>query len=118
MTEQEAKKILERDYEENIHEEGYKEEFADVLEAEKVAISALEELQMYKDGKLGLVPMGTLEKYAEDCEKLRKENEALKNRCRALTKGTVCFFCPMECKHRSVKFRKEAEECQEQRSKE
>lgn len=42
MTVEEAKVILERDYDENIHEEGYKEEFADVLEAEKVAISALE----------------------------------------------------------------------------
>ena len=40
-----------------------------------------------------------------EIEKLREYNEALKTRCRALTNGTVCFYCPMECKHRTEAFR-------------
>ncbi len=34
-----------------------------------------------------------------------KENKALKNRCYALSDGTMCFFCPLECEHRSSDFR-------------
>lgn len=40
-----------------------------------------------------------------DVEKIEKENEALKTRCRVLTNGTMCFFCPLECKNRTEKFR-------------
>ena len=38
-------------------------------------------------------------------EELKKENKALKNRCYVLSKGAMCFFCPMECEHRSCDFR-------------
>ena len=36
---------------------------------------------------------------------LQKENNQLKNRCFALTRGTICLFCPMECEHRTEDFR-------------
>lgn len=29
----------------------------------------------------------------------------LQNRCYALSRGNLCFFCNMECKHRSVEAR-------------
>lgn len=31
----------------------------------------------------------------------------LQNRCFALSKGTLCFYCPMECPHRQSEFRGE-----------
>ena len=40
-------------------------------------------------------------------EKLVADNGALKNRCRTLTHGSMCFFCPMECDNRSMPFRGE-----------
>jgi len=44
-------------------------------------------------------------------EEIKKENKALKNRCYVLSGGSMCFFCPMECEHRSCDFRnKESEE--------
>lgn len=47
-------------------------------------------------------------------EEIKKENKALKNRCYVLSKGTMCFFCPMECEHRNCDFRnKESEELNE-----
>lgn len=36
---------------------------------------------------------------------LKKENEQLKNRCFALTKGSLCFFCPLKCERRQAQFR-------------
>jgi len=38
-------------------------------------------------------------------EKLEHENKALKNRCHVLSMGTICFYCPLECEHRSCDFR-------------
>ena len=40
-----------------------------------------------------------------EINKLKEYNKALRYRCKALTKGTVCFYCPMECEHRTVAFR-------------
>ena len=36
---------------------------------------------------------------------LKKENEVLKNRCYALSKGSLCLFCTIECNFRVVDFR-------------
>lgn len=41
----------------------------------------------------------------DEIEKLKKENEQLKNRCHAMTHGVICLFCPMECKFRGESFR-------------
>lgn len=38
-------------------------------------------------------------------EEREKENKALKNRCYVLSNGAMCFFCPMDCEHRSSEFR-------------
>ena len=38
-------------------------------------------------------------------EEFEKENKALQNRCYAVTGGTLCLFCPIDCDHRSTKFR-------------
>ncbi len=38
-------------------------------------------------------------------EKLQQENKMLKNRCRALTMGTMCMYCPYECERRSERYR-------------
>ena len=39
----------------------------------------------------------------DEIQKLRNENEVLKNRCFALSGcGQMCFFCKMECKHKSM----------------
>ena len=43
-------------------------------------------------------------------KELDKENKVLKNRCFALTHGTMCFFCPLNCEHRSKAFRKDKEQ--------
>lgn len=37
--------------------------------------------------------------------KIKKENKALKNRCYAISKGSLCFFCPLECEHRNCDYR-------------
>lgn len=37
--------------------------------------------------------------------RLKHENEMLKNRCAALTAGTMCMFCPYECENRSKEYR-------------
>lgn len=36
---------------------------------------------------------------------LKKENEQLKNRCFALTQGSLCFFCSIKCEKRLTPFR-------------
>lgn len=36
---------------------------------------------------------------------LFEQNMQLANRCYALTHGTLCFFCPIECDHRANEFR-------------
>lgn len=41
----------------------------------------------------------------EQLNKLKHENEMLKNRCSALTEGTMCMFCPYECANRSKEYR-------------
>lgn len=38
-------------------------------------------------------------------EKLQNENKMLKNRCRALTGGTMCKNCPYDCERRSERYR-------------
>lgn len=38
-------------------------------------------------------------------EELEHENKMLKNRCAALTEGTMCLFCPYDCENRSTKYR-------------
>lgn len=51
------------------------------------------------------------EELRKELERLEKENKALKNRCFAQTRGAMCFFCPLECEHRTCDFRnKESEE--------
>ncbi len=32
---------------------------------------------------------------------LKRENEVLKNRCKALSNGTLCMFCNLDCKHKT-----------------
>ena len=41
----------------------------------------------------------------EQINKLKHENEMLKNRCSALTDGTMCMFCPYVCENRKKEFR-------------
>lgn len=38
-------------------------------------------------------------------KELEHENKMLKNRCSALSEGTMCMFCPYECENRSKDFR-------------
>lgn len=40
----------------------------------------------------------------ERIEKLERENKVLKNRCYALSSGSLCCFCPLECERRSCDF--------------
>lgn len=40
-----------------------------------------------------------------DAEQLVKENKALKNRCRIITGGVMCFSCPLECENRTEEYR-------------
>ena len=37
--------------------------------------------------------------------RLQHENNMLKNRCSALTEGTMCQYCPYTCVNRSEKYR-------------
>lgn len=37
----------------------------------------------------------------EDFEKLKRENEVLKKRCFAWTRGILCQFCRIDCSQRS-----------------
>lgn len=41
----------------------------------------------------------------DELNKAKHENQMLKNRCHALTQGTMCWFCPYECDNREKKFR-------------
>lgn len=57
------------------------------------------------------IPLSDYDEMLCKLEKLEKENKALKNRCYAISKGSLCFFCPLECEHRSCDYRnKESEE--------
>ena len=47
---------------------------------------------------------------AYDAEKVEKENEALKLRCCALSRGTMCLYCQLECKHRTEEYRGDGRE--------
>lgn len=40
----------------------------------------------------------------EEIKKLEEENRILKNRCRILSNGVMCIFCPLECKNRTEEF--------------
>lgn len=40
-----------------------------------------------------------------EIEKLQHENKVLKNRCRVLSQGSLCIFCPMECSNRTMQYR-------------
>lgn len=44
------------------------------------------------------------ELYKEN-EKLKRANKALSNRCFALTSGTLCAFCELDCSRRLEEFR-------------
>jgi hypothetical protein len=37
---------------------------------------------------------------AEKLKMYQKENEVLKNRCKMLSEGLLCEFCPMECRYK------------------
>lgn len=57
------------------------------------------------------IPLSDYDEMLCKLEKLEKENKALKNRCYAISKGSLCFFCPLECEHRSCDYRhKESED--------
>ena len=53
----------------------------------------------------GEIVLDTANQIREEREKLIHENKMLKNRCAALTDGTMCLFCPYECENRSKDFR-------------
>lgn len=38
-------------------------------------------------------------------EQAEKDIKALQNRCFALSNGTMCLFCPMDCDRRSIAYR-------------
>lgn len=44
---------------------------------------------------------------------LRKYNKALRNRCRLLTGGNLCIFCPIECHNRTEAFRTDQDKQEE-----
>lgn len=44
-------------------------------------------------------------KYGKVVDQLIKERYALSNRCCALTGGTMCLFCPIDCGQRKTPFR-------------
>ncbi len=41
----------------------------------------------------------------EMVQKRLKQFDALTNRCRVLSNGTLCLFCPIECNNRKDKYR-------------
>ncbi len=41
----------------------------------------------------------------EMVKKQLKHYDALTNRCRVLSNGTLCIFCPIDCKNRKDKYR-------------
>lgn len=45
-----------------------------------------------------------------EIEKLKRENDVLKNRCNALGRGLLCEFCPIECRYRKQAFREFSKE--------
>lgn len=47
--------------------------------------------------------------YGKVVDQLIKERYALSNRCRALTEGTMCLFCPLDCGQRRISFRDDIE---------
>lgn len=51
-----------------------------------------------------------MEQTTEAIMKLQHENDMLKDRCYALTYGTVCMFCTYTCAYRTAKYRGENEE--------
>ena len=70
-----------------------------------------ETLAAYEDTNLTQEQIVELDRaYREKCEevaKLEKENKQLKNRCRVLGNGMLCFYCPIECENRTFEFRGE-----------
>ena len=43
-------------------------------------------------------------------EKIKSTNKALQNRCKALTQGSLCLYCPIDCEQRVQIFRGDAGE--------
>lgn len=59
-------------------------------------IEQLKKLKSFHNGSYGAsikVAIDTMCKYQEQTKHLK----ALQRRCLALTSGTMCLFCPMEC---------------------
>ena len=48
--------------------------------------------------------------YAAGVESQKEHMKALAHRCYALTKGRLCFFCPLECIYREKPFRENENE--------
>lgn len=46
-----------------------------------------------------------IDELTEENEKLKRANKALSNRCFALTSGTMCIFCNLDCSRRLKEFR-------------
>lgn len=42
----------------------------------------------------------------ENEETILKDNKVLKNRCRVLSQGLLCLYCPLDCEKRVEEFRK------------
>lgn len=75
---------------------------------ENEALELIErEHNLYPEDSLDSVAWGEV---YETFGKLKEENKALKNRCHALSGGTMCFFCHLDCEHRSCDFRNEESE--------
>lgn len=70
--------------------------------------AAVDRLSAYED--IGLTPEQLLEVdrlYTEKCKEvaeLHKLADQLMTRCHALTGGTLCVNCPLECKRRIAEF--------------
>lgn len=81
---------------------------------------AIERIKWRKWTASNMVGMGADGKAFEDLEmaiealekqeQIKKENNQLKNRCRVLTGGMLCFTCPFECHIRNDEFRGEINE--------
>lgn len=65
----------------------------------------------YEDGYISysqeqierLKPADVIER--SEYEKIQKQVKALQNRCKVLSQGIMCVFCPLECEVRTAQFR-------------
>ncbi len=60
---------------------------------------------MYKGKSAGEIILDRANQVREERENLIHENKMLKNRCAALTEGTMCLFCPYDCENRTKEYR-------------